>query len=135
MDKKSILFKRTLVIGVIILFIGVGFKSAFANDVYIIKETKENTDEIGISDDYHEIITWIDGSGDINWINRRGLFRGEVQIVGEGHPIPTIRLHGYRFSNGDVEYYYMSVFDVHLYFFRGFSIGDFIFGIALGNIE
>ena len=82
MSKNPVLYK-TLVVGVIVLFIGIGIQPAIA----IIEP--ENTDESRVSDDYQEIITFIYGIGTINWIKRRGIFRGEIiqLVIGLDHLI------------------------------------------------
>ena len=134
MPNKRI-WKKALVVGIIVLFIGVGIQPALANDVYINKEKKENTDESGASDDYQEIITFIFGYAELNWIKRRGIFRGEILL----YRCPWcsgIDLFGLRRSNGGVEIYQEHDLDsVHVPRFIGLAFMDFEWGIAIGNIE
>ncbi len=138
------IWKKALVVGIIVLFIGIGIQPALANDVYINKEKKENTDESGASDDYQEIITFIFGYGKMNWINRRGILRGEVETNKE--IITVLSLRGLRLSDSGVEKYNITeVGYVYAPRFIGFS-GKLPYllsetdyystiGLAFGNIE
>jgi len=126
MDKTPVWLYKILVVGVIVFFIGVGIQPVFANDVYCYKETKENIGEVRASDDYQEIITFIFGYGKINWIERRGIFRGEVETNQE------IRMEKYNIT--EVGYIYAPRF-------IGFSASTILIdvystiGLAFGNIE
>ena len=132
MSKNPVLYK-TLVVGVIVLFIGIGIQPAIA----IIEP--ENTDESRVSDDYQEIITFIYGIGTINWIKRRGIFRGEIETNQEQKAI--LCLGGLRLSNSGMEKYNITgVGYVYASRFIGFSamspIMEYtITGVAFGNIE
>ena len=139
MSKNPVLYK-SLVVGVIFLFLGVGVQSAIPNELYINKETKENTDESGASDDYQEIITIILGYGKMNWINRRGILRGEVETNKE--IITILSLRGLRLSDSGVEKYNITeVGYVYAPRFIGFSARTIMIdvystiGVAFGNIE
>ena len=139
MDKNPALFSKTLVFGLIVLFIGVGIQSGIANEFFTNMETKEKTEYNRASDDYQEIITFIIGYGQINWIERRGIFRGEVETNQERQAI--LILGGLRLSNGGMEKYNLSgVGYVYATRFIGFSAMTIlmehgIFGVAFGNIE
>jgi len=140
MVKSSSMVYKTLVIGVIVLFIGIGVQPAFANDVYSYRETKENISEVRASDDYQEIITFIFGFGKINWIERRGIFRGEVETNQE--IIAVLSLRGLRLSNNGMEKYNITeVGYIYAPRFIGFSASTILIdvystiGLAFGNIE
>jgi hypothetical protein len=128
-------------VGVIILFIGVGIHPALANGVYINKETKEKNDDSRPFDEYNEIITYIEGYANIDWIKRRGLLRGEVDIT-EWEQSGYVKILGFRYSNGIIEYFFEIVHSVYAYRFIGvvnnefFPVGNpIVFGFAFGNIE
>ncbi len=126
---------KKFVVGVIVLLIGVGIQSAFANDVYISKKTKDNFDEPLASDDYKEIITFIWGGSQSEWINRKGFFRGEIEIYSSTWGIP-LKIKGLRLTNGKVERFSMFVIEVHANFFIGFIFdGEQALGVAFGDIE
>ena len=131
-----------MVLGVILLFIGVTLSpviTAFDNNKSI-----DNFVLVKTSDNYKEIITIIRGYAEINWIERRGYFRGEVNLTWDGyHPYGFINLSGYRHSEEGIEYYNVIVMGfVYAYRFICFSSGysygwmaPGIVGIAIGNIE
>jgi len=140
MDKTPVWLYKILVVGVIVFFIGVGIQPVFANDVYCYKETKENIGEVRASDDYQEIITFIFGYGKINWIERRGIFRGEVETNQE--IIAVLSLRGLRLSNNGMEKYNITeVGYIYAPRFIGFSASTILIdvystiGLAFGNIE
>jgi hypothetical protein len=125
---------KTFVVGVIVLFIGVGIQPVFANDTNIRKK----------NDDYQEIITFVLGYGRMDWITRRGIFRGEVVTYQER--IVFLSLKGLRLANNGIEKY--NITDVNYLYaphFIGFSRMITIFpedppyygtiGVAFGNIE
>ena len=135
--KKEIL----IAIGIVILFLGVGIQPAIANNAYINKEIKEKNDESRPSDEYNEIITYIEGYANLDWIKRRGLLRGEVDIT-EWEQSGYVKILGFRNYNGNIEYFFEIVHSVYAYRFIGwvnnefFGIGNpIVFGFALGNIE
>jgi hypothetical protein len=113
----------------------------------IDKETDENnklkdSNEIGTIDEYAEIITFIKGWAWINWIKRRGLFRGEVNFTWTHCQGAFINLTGFRRSANGIEYYNTHVVlgFVHAYrFIRLYTPNPFmepiVNGIAIGNIE
>lgn len=123
--------------GAIILFIGIVIQPTIA-----ITEP-ENTDESRVSDDHQEIITFIKGRGDLNWIERRGFFRGEVLLICS-YQSGLINLSGYRLSESGIEYYNELIEKgfIYAYCFLGYSNGYWsgmldpnIIGIAIGNID
>ena len=146
MNKFGILFTKTLVIEIIILFI-----VSIINPVIIANENDTNIDflsynskKIESSDDYTEIITFISGNAEINWIERRGFFRGEVNLAWDDYQFGLVNLSGFRKSESGIEYYNKLILEgfVYAYNFIGFSSGisfpEFapkVLGIALGNIE
>lgn len=94
-----------------------------------------------LSDEYEEIITYIEGNAGLNWIKRRGLLRGEVNII-EWEKMGFIKLSGFRRSDSGTEFYFEVVDFVHAYRFIGWEDVDWyplgypiVFGIAIGNIE
>lgn len=94
-----------------------------------------------ISDEYEEIITYIEGNAGLNWIVRRGLLRGEVNII-EWEDMGFIKLSGFRRSDSGTEFYFEVVDFVHANRFIGWEDVDWyplgypiVFGIAIGNIE
>ncbi|UCF12210.1 MAG: hypothetical protein JSW06_09235 [Thermoplasmatales archaeon] len=130
--------RKGLVLGIIILFVWIAIApgiTAVDNDTEDGYKSIYNS-EIGISDDYEEIITWIIGNMyvNFNWIKRRGFIRGEVEI--EVKPWNGILfLFGLRKVNGSVEIYSDGhVYRIHAYRFIGYEING-IWGIAFGNIE
>ena len=142
MYRNPVLLYKTLVVGVIVLFIGLGVQPTIASDVYINKETKDNTDKSVTSNDYQEIITFIIGNGKINWINLKGILRGEVETDKE--IITVLSLRGLRLSDSGVEKYNITeVGYVYAPRFIGFSVispllNNGIYatiGLAFGNIE
>jgi len=137
---KKRLFRKGLVLGIILLFVAGSISplvTAIDNVTEVKDEDVDNFNDSGTSDDYKEIITFISGGDNSEWINRKGFFRGEIFIYG-GSPwgIP-IALWGLRLTNGKVEKYSMiEARSVHAYFFRGFIFdGTQALGYALGNID
>jgi hypothetical protein len=122
-----------LTVAVIILLIVIVTQPAIA----IIEP--ENTDESKAFNDYQEIITYIYGIGTINWIKRRGIFRGEVETNQEQKVI--LCLGGLRLSNSGMEKYNITgVGYVYAPRFIGFSAMSpimeyYMTGVAFGNIE
>ena len=101
---------------------------------------KDNTEEIGATAEYKEIITYIFGWwASLNWINRRGFFRGEVNMINNDFGI--FKLSGLRWNNGSVEYFEESAIFVYAYRFIGNSDNSpplgfpYVRGITLGDIE
>jgi len=98
------------------------------------------SDKIGATAEYKEIITYIFGWwASLNWINKRGFFRGEVNMT--NNDIGIFKLSGLRWNNGSVEYFEESAIFVYAYRFignywdtTGFGT-PYIQGIALGDIE
>jgi len=146
LNKFEILLTKNLVIGLIILFIvSLIIPVITAND----KDTNidflsYNSKKIESSDDYKEIITFISGNAEINWIERRGFFRGEVNLTWDDYQLGLVNLSGFRNSESGIEYYNEIILEgyVYAYNFIGFSSGisfpEFapkVLGIALGNIE
>ena len=143
--KKEWLVK-TLALGIVVLFVGVVFQPGISA---VDKETNEydelkDSNEIKITDDYEEIITFIKGWAWINWIERRGLFRGEVNLTWGNYQWGFINLSGFRRSESGIQYYneLVGVEFVYAYHFVGFStryvfpeFAPRVIGIAFGNIE
>lgn len=143
---KSI--KKGLVFTVIVFFVSITFQSSISA---IDEETDEydkikDSNDIRTIDEYEEIITFIKGYAVINWIDRRGLFRGEVNLTWNNYQIGFINLSGFRRSESGIEYYNESIAVtvgfVYVYHFIGFStrysFPEFsppVVGIALGNIK
>ena len=136
--------KKIIILIVVFLFVGLGFQPAFANDISISKPNEkilEINKEIESIDDYEEIITLITGGGHINWIKRKGLFRGEILI--ETCPwCEGINLIGLFHSNGSIKLFreYNLEFPyggpyLHIPSFIGWAKGSRIEGIAIGNID
>jgi hypothetical protein len=141
--KKEWLVK-TLALGIVVLFIGVVIApciSAVNKERDKNNKLKDST-EIKITDDYEEIITFIKGYAVINWIERRGLFRGEVNLTWDDFSYGFINLSGFRRSANGIEYYnkLVEVGFVYAYrFIRLYTPNPFMYpivnGIAIGNIE
>ena len=142
--------KKGLALAVIVLFIVINVAPCIsAVDKEIDKNNKlKDSNEIKITGDYEEIITFIIGYAKINWIERRGLFRGEVNLTWDVYPHPYgyINLSGFRRSESGIEYYnvlvMVAVGFVYTYRFIGLNTPDIFLGptpivrgIALGNIE
>ena len=137
MSRNPLLYK-SLVVGVIVLFIGVGVQQVFAYELYVDKEAKENIEEYRTVDDYEEIITWVIASAHYDWIERKGIFRGSIVLTTCDWTTGT-NLFGLRRSNGKIEFYREHFLDyvfipryIGLTETRNFII---ITGIAIGNIE
>ena len=126
--------RKVLVIGIIVLFLIIGINSSSAVDT--VKESNQQ-----IPDEYEEIFTFIKGYALLNWIDRKGYFRGEVNIT-LSSMISLINLSGFRRSQVGIEYFEETVDFVHVYRFIGFSpdysypeFAPTVMGIAIGNIE
>jgi len=137
------MFRKGLVFGIIVLFIGVGLSPVVTavNSDTRDDEPKNISDVSEASDDYEEIITLIGGIGSITTVKRLGLFLREVNI---SPFIPfggSISITGLRRSNGRVKIYHEigNIGFVNVSRFRGFSlpreVGSYIIGIAFGDIE
>jgi len=139
MSKSSNIVYKTLVVGVIVLFVGVAVQPVFAD--YIDKvddELKDNSEEIGTSDDYKEIITFIYGDGEVKWFEQRGLFRGALSI--NKLPWGELYLFGIRRSNILLRLFSESIRYVYAPRFIGLAINlafghCIIYGFAFGDIE
>ena len=133
------IFRKGLVLGIIALFVVVSISSvvtAIYNDSNTDYELMYKSKKYGKSDGYKEIITFISGGEDSNWINRNGFFRGEVKSESGGSWGIPLHLSGLRQTNGRLERYSISVLYVHAYLFRGFITKDSqVYGYALGNIQ
>ena len=124
---------KTLVVGVIFLFIGVGVQPSIISD-------NVDTDNKS-SEEYKEIITYIIAMGfDVNlsWINKRGNYHGEaiIRLMGDHG---GLKLYGFRWSNGKIVFFKENASYIHAYRFIGYyDMGEFgwpyIRGITLGNI-
>ena len=133
-NKKRVLLYKTLVIGIILLFIGISISpviTAVFNDTEVNYEPTVTSKKKSY-DEYEEIITLIRGPGRFTWIEKKGILRGEIEIeriTGFGGP----NLFGLRHSNGGRERYR----EENVVYVRAY---DFIrlpmrWGIALGNID
>ena len=134
MNKKRVLLYKTLVIGIILLFIGISISpviTAVYNDTEVNYKPRATSKKKSY-DEYEEIITLIRGPGRFTWIEKKGILRGEIEIeriTGFGGP----NLFGLRHSNGGRERYR----EENVVYVRAY---DFIrlpmrWGIALGNID
>ena len=141
---KHSFYRKRIVLGLIILFVGVGLSpvvKAFDNNLETVYVPIENSDDHKVSDDYEEIITLIIAHGDITSIKLSGLFLREVSIMTHVWCEPGINLYGLRRSNGRVEIYQVTNLrgTVHIPRFRAFTYGiifdSTITGIAFGNID
>ena len=147
MDKKDILACRILVIGTILLFLGASLPlviSAVDINRYYLKDEPVDKSQKETADNHKEIVTFLFGQANIDWVKRRGFFRGEVNLTGIPNPSSKgpIFIVGYRFFEDGIEYYYDEVDDVYAYRFTGISINGsqpqtefLVMGIALGNID
>lgn len=139
------IIKKILSIGIIILFFSSTFlsvTSAIINDTdYIDNETSDKY-KIRSSNNYEEIITFVKGWVDLNWIERRGFFRGEAMLICR-YKSGFINLSGYRRSENGVEYFNESIEKGLIYVYHlicsyvDYSYGFVdprIVGIAIGNI-
>ena len=135
--KRSMLYK-ILVMVVIFLFIGVALSPVITA---VDNEPIDNSDEIGASEDYKEIITYIGGSCYDVFLNRKGIIRDVELFSMSGGTIIDIR--GWRrkssgfglesFSEINIDYLHAPRFLGIIY-----SHGPSAFavnGIAFGNIE
>jgi len=143
--KKEWLVK-TLSMGIVALFIVITVVPGISA---IDKETDENnklkdSNEIKITGEYEEIITFITGYAKINWTERRGVFRGIVNLTQENYSRSLIYLSGFRRAERGIEYYNVSVVDGFVYanHFIGLNtpslfleLPPVVWGIAFGNIE
>ena len=158
---RSNWYKKSLVFGIIVLFIGMSITPSTGNIVEHVpfnnqildsvdKDTDiddisiDNSDAIEALDEHEEIITFIKGMAEINWIDRRGYIRGEVNLTWDDYWPGFINLSGFRRSESGIEYYneLVVVGFVYVYRFIGFSIDSSfpefapgVLGIAFGNIE
>ena len=102
--------------------------------IAIMDDESIDNSEIGILDDYEEIITRISGDAHWDWIKRIGNFRGEIFFYSCGW-CSGIDLFGLRRSNDGVEIYREFNLDsVYVYEYIGF-VNFRITGIAIGNID
>jgi len=140
---KKGFFRKALVLVILFLFFIVNpytSVTAINYDTKIEDETIDNSNESRSSDDYKEIITLIMGNRVyFNWIKRRGIFRGEVNLLADWSHGGKITLIGLGYYNESIKFFYESVSSVHAYHFIGireFSSGPTpFFGFALGNFE
>jgi hypothetical protein len=146
--KKELLLKP-LALGIVVLFIGgvnAPGTSAVDKETDYYDELKSRN-ENGVIVEYEEIITFIIGFAKINWIERRGLFRGEVNLTSNGYSRGYTNLSGFRRSESGIEYYNELVVlnetdFVYAYHFIGLNTPNIFLepppvvkGIAFGNIE
>lgn len=131
MTKKSTMLSKTLTIGVIVLFIIISLiPNITAN--YIEKNNRSK-------DEYKEIITHVWGWWvSLNWINKRGNYRGEVNMTNNDYGI--FKLTGYGWYKGRIIYFEKFATFIYAYRFIGHSdMSDwgypYVWGITLGNIE
>ncbi len=127
------MLSKTLVIGVISLFVIISLTPGItADDI-----EKDNRSR----DEYKEIITYIFGLWvSINWINKRGNYRGEVNLTQITDDSGIFKLSGYGWSNGKIVYFQEYATFIHAYRFIGRSVTDawgwhYVQGITIGNIE
>jgi hypothetical protein len=137
--------KKILLIGIIILLISSSILpviTAANNDIENVYSETVKIPEKRTSNNYEEIVTFIRGRVDLNWIERRGFFRGEALLVCR-YQSGLINLSGYRRSESGIEYYNELiekglVYVNHLVCFyidySYFMIDPKINGIAFGNI-
>jgi hypothetical protein len=120
------------VVGITILFLGLAIQPSIADNV--------NTDNKS-SEEYKEIITYIIGMGfdvNLNWINKRGNYRGEAIITLFGDH-GGLKVYGFGWSNGKIVFFKENASYIQAYRFIGYyDMGDFgwpyIRGITFGNI-
>ena len=148
-------FKKALVVGIIVLFIGVSVLTSVSSkdisnsDVKMLEyDTKSvENNEIETFDNYKEIITRINGYAELKWIKIRGSFHG--RYYGEAEIIKGdndgVNLLGIRLTNGCKKFFYESYRD-YIYAPRfighsgismvpGHSWQRFTSGWAFGNID
>ena len=140
------MIKKILAISLIILFFAVTVLPVITAVDYVednIENESRINSKIGTPDNYEEIITFIQGWADLNWMERRGYFRGEV-ILTWYRAYGYINLSGYRRSGSGIEYYNELILEdfVYVYNFIGYSsdysyfmISPRVVGIAIGNLE
>jgi len=136
---KKGLLRKGLVLGILLLFVAISL-SPLVTAIKNEDEALDNSTESSSSDYYKEIITLIMGNRVyFNWIQRKGIFRGEVNLLADYSHGGKINLIGLGHYNGSMKIIYESVYSVHAYHFIGireFSSGPTpFFGFALGNIE
>ena len=125
------MFRKTLAIVVIILFICVSLSPCITADDF----EKDNRSR----DEYKEIFTFIRGLWvSLDWINKRGNYRGEVNLTNNERGI--FRLFGIGWSDGKIVYFQEYATFIHAYSFIGYyeisAYGfPYVQGITLGNIE
>ena len=131
--------RKVLVVGIIVLFLGVSYTSLGVEVNKNIEIESEEDSEIETLDYYNEIITWIWAEGNIHWIKRIGLFRGEAEIIPYSG---TVNIQGWRLYfhqyGPDILYFDEEVNIVHAYRFLYFPIlrpGRNFLGVAFGNID
>jgi hypothetical protein len=131
---KNTLFKKGLIVGIIILFIGVSVLSSVSSkDVSVYNDTIfDDNKEIETSDDYSEIFTHIDG-----WCwsieeKRKSIFiHHGVELWGYSLNIKGIR---FPFNIFDEDAYYVKV--PSLFGRINYDRQPYIVnGVAFGNIE
>ena len=113
-------FIKTLALSIIVLFIGVVIAPCIsAVDKEKDKNNKlKDSNEIKITNDYEEIITFIIGFAKINWIERRGLFLGEVNLTQGDYSRTLIYLSGFKRSENGIKHYNVSVVDGFVYVYH-----------------
>jgi len=130
--------KNGLIVGVILLFIGVAVSPVITA---VDNEPIDNSDDIGASDEYEEIITYIGGSCYSVDLNRKGIIRDVEFYSCSGGTIIDIRGWRRKSSGFGLESYSeMNIEYLHASRFLGiiYSYGPSAFavnGIAFGNIE
>jgi hypothetical protein len=137
---QSKLFKKGLVVGIIILFIGIGVLSSVSSKDISISDDKilKDNNEIEPIDNYDEIISFIDGEGYMDW-EPESTFIWEDLDIWEGDIfIKAIT------KNPQKLFYTAKPKEIHIDLFIGFfgcvPAGPDVLecgltGFAIGNIE
>jgi len=125
------MLSKTLAICVIIVFFTVSLNPVtIADDIELDNRSR---------DEYKEIVTHVFGMWvSLEWITKRGKFRGEVNLTNDG--IGLFKLTGFGWKNGKVVFFEEFATFVYAYRFMGHNSHSgfgtpIVQGNALGNIE
>jgi len=141
---KNTIFKKGLVIGIIILFIGVGVLSSVSSKDISISDDKilKDNNVIEQMDNNEEIITYISGEVGLDYCTWEGILLKKVELWTMGDPYCYLEITGYKkplFPLGDSKFNANPTHIIAERFFGFIGLSNDWFysvsGFAIGNID